>query len=485
MATDWTIRDLEYWDARIREKVQEFGLSCFPQEFEVCDHIQMLGYMAYSGMPAHYPHWSYGKAYEKTKTLYEHGMSGLPYEMVINSDPCLAYLMQGNTLLLQILTIAHVYAHNDFFKNNFTFRDTHPEMTISRFKNSAQRVREYQEDPSIGQERVEQVLDACHALSLQFRRDTAVKKLSPAEQRARAVEASRREPAPYSHLRTAAPQAVPDLSRVPLEPDQDILIFIRDHNPMLAEWQKDLMTIVHEQASYFLPQIETKIMNEGWASFWHHRIVNSLQLPADLQMEFMVRHNQVVRPHVGGLNPYHLGFEVWHDIRRRFDEPTDEELEAHGRPASTGQQQMFAVREVDRDVSFLRRFLTQELMGKLDMFEYEPRGDEVVVDKIADGDEWESVKDTLLRNVGLGGVPVIQVEDADYRKNRSLFLRHVHDGRDLQPQYAEKTLAHLYKLWGREVVIETRVDNTRLMLSYGPDGLSREPDYVTNSREVP
>ena len=118
---DWSLKDLAYWDDAIRERVDEFGLRCYPQEFEICDHGQMLGYMAYHGMPAHYPHWSFGKSYEKTKTMYDHGVSGLPYEMVINSDPCLAYLMRDNSLCLQILTIAHVYGHNDFFANNFTF----------------------------------------------------------------------------------------------------------------------------------------------------------------------------------------------------------------------------------------------------------------------------------------------------------------------------------------------------------------------------
>jgi stage V sporulation protein R len=174
----YTLKDLEYWDTRIREKVREFGLDCYPQEFEICDHAQMLGYMAYSGMPSHYPHWSYGKSYEKLKTLYDYGVSGIPYEMVINSSPALAYLMRDNSLCLQILTIAHVYGHNDFFKKNFTFKSTRAEFTIGTFKAHADRVRRYVDTPSIGLEKVESFLDAAHALSLQCRRNLAVKKLS-------------------------------------------------------------------------------------------------------------------------------------------------------------------------------------------------------------------------------------------------------------------------------------------------------------------
>src|SRR5262245_13713127 len=181
----WSLQDLETWDAKVRDLVEQIGLDCYPQEVELCDHSQMLGYMAYSGMPSHYPHWSYGKSYEKLKMLYDHGVSGLPYEMVINSDPALAYLMRDNSLCLQILTIAHVYGHNDFFKNNFTFRTTRAEFTISTFKAHADRVRRYVDTPSIGVDKVESVLDAAHALSLQCRRNLAIRKLSEQDERER------------------------------------------------------------------------------------------------------------------------------------------------------------------------------------------------------------------------------------------------------------------------------------------------------------
>jgi len=188
----WDVDDLLAWDERIREKVAGFGLDCFPQVFEICDEDQMLGYMADHGMPAHYPHWSYGKSFEKLKTTYDHGVSGLPYEMVINSDDSVAYLMRNNSLCLQILTIAHVYGHNDFFKNNFTFRHTHPELTVANFKSRADRVRRYVEDPAIGINKVEALLDAAHALSFNCRRNLGVRKIGEAEQRARAIDAARR-----------------------------------------------------------------------------------------------------------------------------------------------------------------------------------------------------------------------------------------------------------------------------------------------------
>jgi stage V sporulation protein R len=468
---NWDLKDLEYWDDAIRERVAEFGLDCYPQEFEVCDHGQMLGYMAYHGMPAHYPHWSFGKTYEKTKTMYDHGVTGLPYEMVINSNPCLAYLMRDNSLCLQILTIAHVYGHNDFFKNNFTFRTaTRADQTLAQFKTRADRVRSYTEDPSIGEERVEALLDAAHALSLNCRRNFAIRKLSREEQRERRIEAAQPPVDPFERVHRRPEFKEPDLRKVPLEPEEDILLFIRDHNPHLANWERDLLTIVHEEAQYFIPQIETKIMNEGWASYWHHKIMNSLDLPQDIHLEFLVRHNQVICPHPGSINPYHVGFKVWGEIERRFDDPRPDEIEAYGRPTKSGRDKIFEVRESDRDASFLRRFLSESLMRELDLFQFEPRGDNLVVTKVADEDSWRQVKETLIRTVGMSAQPVIRIVDADYGSNRALFVRHEHDGRDLHIGYAEKTLGHLHRLWGHRVLLETLMKGKRTLLSYGEHG---------------
>jgi stage V sporulation protein R len=475
VTTPYALADLEEWDARIREHVAALGLDCYPQEFELCDHTQMLGYMAYSGMPAHYPHWSYGKAYEKLKTLYDHGVSGLPYEMVINSNPALAYLMRDNSLCLQILTIAHVYAHNDFFKNNFTFQHTRAEYTLGTFKAHADRVRRYIDTPSIGVDKVENLLDAAHALSLQCRRNFAVRRLSDAEQRARAVEDAAPPHDPFRRIHARHPTDEPDLRRLPLTPEDNVLLFVRDHNAFLAPWERDLLTVVHEQSAYFIPQIETKIMNEGWASFFHKRIMEALALPQDLHMEFLVRHNQVVRPMPGGLNPYHLGLRLWEEIERIGKDPTPEER-ASLAPGTTGAALLFETRACDRDVSFLRRWLSPRLMADLDLFRYEARNDDLVVSDVADDAGHEQVKATLLANVGMGSVPVIRVHDADFGHNGSLLLVHEHDGRDLQLESAEHTLAHAHRLWGRDVFLRTVVDGKTVTLGFGDKGFRRDVD---------
>jgi stage V sporulation protein R len=467
------IEELQEWDKRIREKAAAFGLDCYPQQFEICDHHQMLSSMAYSGLPVHYPHWSYGKSYEKQKTLYDYGVSGLPYEMVINSNPALAYLMRDNSLLLQILTIAHVYAHNDFFKNNFTFRTTHAEYAIDTFKAHRDRIREYIADPSIGLDKAEKVLDAAHAISLQCRRNLAIRKRTPAEERTALMESSSPPIDPFQSIHPRKDAIPPDLNKTPAFPDEDLLLFIRDHNHNLARWEKDILTIVHEEAQYFIPQIETKIMNEGWATYWHKKILDSLSLPENLQLEFMVRHNQVVRPLYSELNPYHLGFALWQDVHRRGGIPTSEGAE----PADVSDEcaetdKIFEIRESDRDSSFLRRNLTEQLIRKLNLFEYETKGEQKVVRSIADQDGWIQVKNTILKNVGMNAIPAIKVEDADFGNKHTLHLVHDHDGRDLQLEYAEKTLSYISQLWQGEVALETIIEEQRHMLIYREDSFS-------------
>lgn len=480
-----TESELRYWDDKITDLVRKYRLDCYPQEFDVCDHNEMLSYMAYGGVPSRYAHWSFGKSFEKQKTLYDYGVAGLPYEMVINSDPCLAYLMRDNSLLLQILTIAHVYGHNDFFKNNFTFTSAFDaKYAMEMFKSHGHRVAKYMEDPSINIENVENTLDHAHALMFQCSRNLAIKKLSPDEQRLRKWEQAQPPEDPYRNIHPAPTYVAPNLSKIPLEPDEDILGFIASYNPYLPEWQRDLLRIVERESKYFLPQIETKIMNEGWASYWHYKLLNELRVEPGLHLEFLVRHNQVLRPTPGGLNPYHLGFLLWRDIERRWNcgdtgrEYTDDSPKVD--PATMdendtpGRKKIFEVRETDRDSSFLRRFLTVDLMRELELFQHERRGKERIITKVSDDENWHEVKETLIRSVGMNSIPVIKVEDGDFGSKRTLYLKHYHDGRDLQLDYAERSLRHIQALWQREVVLESMVNGKKSVLKLVGDSLKVE-----------
>lgn len=414
---DYTLQELEYWNDQIEVLVREAGLDCYDQDFELCSYEEMLCYEAYVGMPSHYPHWSYGKAYERLKSFYKYNLVGLPYEMVINSNPCLAYLMRDNSLLLQILTMAHVYGHNDFFKNNRLFkRDTRAEMTIEFFKVHANRVREYLQDPSIRPEKVEKILDAAHGLRLQTCRHGLPGQLTDGK-----------------------PAKKEETKVVPARYEEDLLGFLAEYGK-LSEWERDLVYIVRDETLYFMPQIETKIMNEGWASYWHYRLLNKLNLPQRLHIEFLQRHNLVVRPLVGQINPYFIGFKMFEYLDKQ----------------PNGREKIMEIRRLERDQSFIRRYLNQQLCEELNLFSYGVKGENIVITEVSDDEGWEKVRDDFASAVGLGGVPLIKPIDVE---KGVLVLEHVYDGRSLELKYAEETLKYVVDLWGDAVELKTVISH--------------------------
>lgn len=440
---EYTLKDLEMWNEKIEEIVKREELDCYPQEFEICCYEDMICYEAYVGMPSHYSHWSYGKAYERKKTLYKYNVEGLPYEMVINSNPCIGYLMRDNTLLLQILTMAHVYGHNDFFKNNRLFSDgTRAEYTIERFKNHADRIRSYIQDPSIGYERVERILDAAHALKFQTSRVVGEKTLSEEEKKKKMIENYYEQIKTTSILEEKKDIPFPNVEKIPLEPTDDLIGFLIEYGK-LDEWERDILSIVKEETQYFIPQIETKIMNEGWASYWHYKIVNKLKLPQNLHMEFLNRHNQVIRPFLGNVNPYYVGFKIFEKIEQKY-----------------GKDKIFEVRKMERDASFIRRYLTKELCSEMNLFQYRSREKEIEIEEISDDLGYKEIRNALAMSTGMGSIPCIKVKEAS-QKDHSLLLIHEFDGRELELAYAYESLRYAVTLWGGKVELRTVVDNTK------------------------
>ncbi len=447
LLSDYSIKELEQWNYRIEELVRESGLECYNQEFELVSYEDMTAYEAYAGMPSHYPHWSFGKAYERIRTLNKYNLTGLPYEMVINSNPCVAYLMKDNSLLLQILTMAHVYGHNDFFRNNRLFKTgTKADYTVEMFKNHAARIREYISDPSIGYSRVEKVIDAAHALRYQCARTIGARRLDYEETIKRLKSRDTGHENDFPLLCPPSHTEIPEqeLRKIPPEPEEDLLNFVGTYG-RLSEWEKDIIGIIREETLYFIPQIETKIMNEGWASYWHYKLLNRLELPQQLFFEFLRRHNQVIKPFEGSINPYFLGFKLFESIEKNNpDNP----------------KKIFEVRELERDGSFIRRYLTKELCSELNLYEYEKDGNEYIVSEVADEEGWMKIRDTIAETSGLGNMPVIRVVDWN-QQDRTLLLEHLHDGRDLELQYANETLKHLVDLWEGRVMLNTRVEDRK------------------------
>lgn len=434
---EYILKDLENWNERIEGIVKNIGLDYYPQEFEIIGYKDMLSYEAYIGMPSRYPHWSFGKSYEKNSTVYKYNLTGLPYEMVINSDPCIAYLMKENTLLLQILTIAHVYGHNDFFKNNRLFKDgTRAASTVEMFKFHADMVRSYINDPSIGYEKVERILDAAHAIKLQTSRVIGEKRIQGEVLKQRLLEDYKNNNEVHSSLDAYVKLAFPNLNKIPIQPEEDLLYFIIKYGDM-EEWEKSLLEFVRKETSYFLPQIETKIMNEGWASFWHYNILKQLDLPGGLYLEFIKRHNDVIAPGYGSINPYFIGFKIFEDILKRY-----------------GKEKIFEVRALERDESFLRKYLTEELCVELNLFEYAAKDGNYVISEVSDDSGFKNIRNTLASSCGVGTVPLIRVAEMS-QKDKTLILEHVFDGRELNTNYAEATLKYIYELWGHTVTLKT------------------------------
>ena len=336
---DWDLSDLEEWDTRICDIAKSHGLDWYPITYETCDYYEMIGNMAYHGMPTHYDHWSYGKSFEIQHSQYQHGMTGLPYELIINSNPCISYLMRENPLYLQTLIMAHCVGHSDFFKQNRMFKHTRADTIVPRMRNAKKRIQKYTEDPSIGIEEVEKYIDAAQSLCYQIPR-------FPVD-----YGSLKEEYEIYAELRKDEKDF--GFDQIPPEPEYDLLGFILDYGENLDPWQKDIISIVRDEAYYFMPQIRTKIMNEGWACFWHYKILHELNMPQDMHLPFLKSHNQVVRPHVGRINPYHVGFHMFNKIEKRH-----------------GIKECFIAHEVHHDESFLRQYLTREDCEELNLFSF-------------------------------------------------------------------------------------------------------------------
>jgi len=314
---------------------------------------------------------------------------------------------------------------------------------VQAFKNHANRIREYISDPGIGYDKVERIINAAHALRFQTSRVIGEKRLSEQDKKKRIFERYSKPKGPYSLLDSVDNQYEfePKIKKKPVEPEEDLLLFIYSYG-RLSDWERDILNIVREETLYFIPQIETKIMNEGWASYWHYKILNKLELPQGLHVEFIKRHNQVIRPHRGSINPYYLGFKMFKEIKERY---------------SQNPEKIFEIREIERDESFIRRYLTYDLCKELNLFEYIKIGKDYIISDVSDEEGWKKVRDTIAASAGMGSIPVIKIEEW-VQKDSSLILRHEHDGRDLELNYASETLKYLADLWDGKVILQTIIE---------------------------
>lgn len=431
---------------RLWDLAHQKGLKPFPTHFEIVPASIMYEFGAY-GMPGRFSHWTHGRAYQQMKTMYDYGLSKI-YELVINTNPSYAYLLDVNSLLQNTFVVAHVLGHTDFFANSAHFAGTSRRM-VETMNRDADRIAGYEYEH--GTREVERLLDAVLALEEHVDpyadpedyRETR----RPEPKRSRAL-------GPYDDLWDlgggAAPAPEPAPAK-PAEPYRDLLLFLQERSPALEDWERDVVAIVRQEQLYFVPQMRTKIINEGWAVFWHLRLMRALDLSEQDYLDFASMHAGVLQPSKRSINPYYLGHGVLEAINRRYGGNEDDVAPV-----------MFEIRERESDISLLRNYLTKELVEDLDLYLYERRGDELVVAE----KDFEKVRDTLVASLENRGHPTIVVADGDYRGNRELLLRHEYAGQGLDLPYAEKALEHVHRLWGRRVHIETRVEDKPLLLSY-------------------
>ncbi|HJU54120.1 MAG TPA: SpoVR family protein [Pyrinomonadaceae bacterium] len=466
---DREIKDLEKALEQIWEVARQFGLDPFPTRFEIVPASVMYEIGSYA-LPGRYSHWTFGKAYHRMKTMYDFGLSKI-YEVVINTNPSYGFLLETNSPVQNKLVMAHVLGHVDFFKNNVYFSKTNRRM-VESVSTHAGRMTEY--EFKYGRKAVEKFLDAVLAVEEHIDPNFFIKRERPEE-----IERKRLQPKPvgrYDDLwqlgEKKEPEAVEE-EKPPSDhlPEKDLIYYITRNSPHLQPWQRDVMAMIHDEMQYFIPQMQTKTLNEGWASYWHSRIMRELDLTDSEHIEFADLHSGVVSPHKGQLNPYYLGYKILEDIERRWDSPSEEEREKLGIQPGSGRAKIFEVRELESDVSFLRNYLTEELCEELDLFVYELVEEEewTITEK-----RWERVRDQLVSNMTNFGFPYIEVADGDYNNNRELYLRHAYEGAELDGRYARKALEHVYTLWGRPVHLETVVDDERVRLHY--DGQEHDED---------
>ncbi|MCQ6558634.1 SpoVR family protein [Paenibacillus mendelii] len=474
------IKALERAIDEITEVAVGFGLDFYPMRYEICPADIIYTFGAY-GMPTRFSHWSFGKTFNRMKMQYDFGLSKI-YELVINSNPCYAFLLDGNSLIQNKLIVAHVLAHCDFFKNNARFGGSNRNM-VESMAATAERISQYEMDH--GNEEVEKFIDAI--LAIQEHVDpTLIKPYQLDKTRYIELLTKEQNRSSQAPLKTgyedvwdleADPEAeeaerkkAAESKRFPPKPEKDLVWFIEEYSPNLTEWQRDILSMLRDEMLYFWPQIETKIMNEGWASYWHQRIIRELDLTSEETIEFAKLNSSVVQPSRHSLNPYYLGLKIFEDIERRWDKPTKEEQERLGRQPGLGRDKIFEVRELDSDISFLRNYLTKELVRDLDLYIFEKKGAEW---KITDKG-WENIREQLVYSRVNGGFPSIVVADGDHNRVGELYLTHQFEGVELDLKYVERTLPYVVQLWGKSVHLETYVEDKKIVFSCDGKKTSRK-----------
>lgn len=473
-SADWTFELLQAYDSEISRLAKDFRLDTYPNQIEIITAEQMMDAYASVGMPIGYNHWSFGKHFVGVEKSYKRGQMGLAYELVINSNPCISYLMEENTMAMQALVIAHAcYGHNSFFKNNYLFKMWTSADAIIDYLVFAKK---YIADCELmhGIDEVETLIDHCHAL-----RNYGVDKYkhpAPLSIQEEKIRQQNREIYLQSQIndlwRTIPlPKQTKDaksIKRFPEEPQENILYFIEKNAPLLEPWQREIVRIVRKLAQYFYPQGQTKVMNEGWACFWHYTLLHGLYdeglVTDELMLEVLQNHTNVIKqepynsPYFQGINPYTLGYHMMQDIKRICENPTDEDREWFPYLCNTDWLTSLdtAMRNF-KDESFIAQYLSPKLIRDLKLFQVidDDRSPDLYVNAIHNELGYQNIREALSKQYNLGYLePDIQVFSVDLQGDRSLKLRYNQQNRIPLGSSTAEVLRHLYALWQFPVALQ-------------------------------
>lgn len=472
---DWSTSIIEnIYNECEKIAIDEMGLTYYPNQLEIVSSEMMLDAYSAIGLPVNYNHWSFGKDFINNWNQYKKGRTGLAYEMVINSNPCINYLMEENDAAMQMLVIAHAaFGHNYVFKNNYMFKTfTDAEYIIDYMEFAKKYVLSCEE--KYGVEAVEKLLDACHAL-----RDQGVDAyLRPAKKRLTDEQRNMEAKLQYDQeikyyddvmrktvLKPRGDSCYKD-DPINIEPQENILYYIEKNSPNLKPWQREVIRIVRKVAQYFVPQSQTKCLNEGFATFTHHFIVNRLYekglIDEGTMHSFMISHTNVIsqpeyyKPWYNGFNPYALGFAIFRDIKRICEKPTEEDKKWFPELIDMKWQSAIKYAATDfKDDSFIQQFMSPKIIRDFKMFEikYDSKGDAFFVEDIHDDRGYKTVRNHLSELYNrINYVPQIQITGHDKKGDRALYLKYYpFKDRPLNEDYSEKTLKYLKCLWGYEV----------------------------------
>jgi len=499
-------QDIARYAEEIAQIAKKAGLDFFETRFEMVDFDTMQQIAAYGGFPQRYPHWRFGMEYEKLRKQHVYGL-GKIYEMVINNDPCYAYLVADNSVVDQKLVMAHVYAHCDFFKNNYWFSKTNRKM-MDEMANHATRIRKHVD--RMGFDRVERFLDGCvsvdnlidpHSPFMQRNAKAEEPNLMSAERQVE-KEIIRYKTKPYMDSWINPPERTRQqreslLSerakkkhKIPPHPLRDVLQFLLDYAP-LEDWEADILSIVREEAYYYAPQGQTKIMNEGWATFWHSRLMTTKILRDEDVITYADHHSGTVAMGPGQVNPYKIGVELFRDIedrwnRGRFGKDYEEcksmeEARHWDKKLGQGMAKVFEVRRIYNDVTFIDEFLTPEFVERLKMYHY--RYDPSTRRMVVVNRDFEKIKAQLLFMLTNHGQPYIYVVDGNYANRGELYMAHKHNGVDLDIKFAVETLKNVQRLWRRPVHLQALINDEMVLFSF--DGEQGQQQKIHSDMPAP